>query len=96
MSRRKNIKLQDKIEAFIGDDGGAGSESDSSAGGGDNIESGSPTDSGNEEQLTVDSTDSTLTAKILFGVLISVLLGACVLVACPLIEGMNQEPYRGD
>ncbi|KAH9365202.1 hypothetical protein HPB48_022711 [Haemaphysalis longicornis] len=86
MSRRKSITHQEKKEAFICDDGKASSSSgmsdrEAGAGGGDGFRGASPNDSGTEDPLNPAAPESKLFAKVLFGALISILLGACVTVA---------------
>lgn len=86
MSHQKIITHQDEKETFISDAGEAGSSSGMSdskagAGGGDGFRGVSPSDSGAEDPLTPATPESKLFAKVLFGALISILLGACVTIA---------------
>lgn len=86
MTRRKSITHQDKKEAFISNDGEAGSssgisDSEAGAGGGDGFQGSPLSDSGAEDLVTPAAPESKLFAKVLFGTLISVLLGACGTVA---------------
>lgn len=86
MPRRNRIRHQDKKEALISDDWDACSsssmsDSEASAGGGDRLQGAAPSDSGAEDLVTSAAPESKLLAKVLFGTLISILLGACGTVA---------------